>query len=39
MIEVPLWLALLLGIPGILIILLVIIVAIGIIAGSIRYKE
>ena len=39
MIEVPLWLVLLLGIPGILVILLVIIVAIGVIAGSIRYKE
>ena len=39
MIEVPLWLALLLGIPGILVILLVIIVAIGVIVGSIKYKE
>ena len=39
MIEVPLWLVLLLGIPGALVILLVIIVAIGVIVGSIRYKE
>lgn len=39
MIEVPLWLALLLGIPGALVILLVIIVTIGVIVGSIKYKE
>ena len=39
MIEIPLWLVLLLGIPGAFVILLVIIVAIGVIAGSIKYKE
>lgn len=39
MIEIPLWLVLLLGIPGALVILLVTIVAIGVIVGSIRYKE
>lgn len=39
MIKVPLWLVLLLGIPGTFVILLVIVVAIGVIAGSIRYKE
>lgn len=39
MIKVPLWLVLLLGIPGAFVILLVIVVAIGVIAGSIRYKE
>lgn len=39
MVEVPLWLALLLGIPGAFVILLVIIVAIGVTVGSIKYKE
>ena len=39
MIEVPLWLILLLGIPGAFVILLVVIVAISVIVGSIRYKE
>lgn len=39
MIEVPIWLVLLLGIPGAFVILLVIVVAIGVIVGSIRYKE
>ena len=39
MIEVPFWLALLLGIPGALVVLLVIIVAIGVIVGSIRDEE
>ena len=39
MIEVPLWLALLLGIPGILTILLVIIVAVGVIVGKTKYEE
>jgi hypothetical protein len=39
MVEVPLWLILLLGVPGALVVLLVIIVAIGVIVGSIRYKE
>ena len=39
MVEVPLWLVLLLGIPGAFVLLLVIIVAIGVIVGSIRYKE
>jgi hypothetical protein len=39
MIEVPLWLALLLGIPGAFVVLLVIIVAIGVVIGSIKYNE
>ena len=39
MIEIPLWLALLLGIPGALVILLIIVVAIGVTIGSIKYKE
>jgi hypothetical protein len=39
MIEVPLWLVLLLGIPGALAVLLIIVVAISVAIGIIKYNE